>query len=113
MSGITFDVDMSKDAKVQLDDNKMFKGFGSDERRVSNIMINGKPIDMSAKYKTASIEYILLNQGNGYTMFTGEEVEMKEHLEDLDALASYLESMGGTMSEEYSDKSGQGRINIK
>ena len=112
VSGITFDVDFSVPTQVILDENDMFTGFRSDERRVSNIMINGEPLDPDREYEVASIEYILFNQGNGFTMFTGDRVEMDNYIEDIDALIDYMQSLGGKVPEDYANVSGQGRINI-
>lgn len=112
VSGITFDVDLDKDAKVKLDESGMFVGFDSDERRVSNVKINGEDLDPKREYLTAGNTYILANQGNGYTMFNGEEVALDRYVEDEMALSEYLESMGGKMSDEYKDPDGQGRIHF-
>ncbi|MBO4266671.1 MAG: bifunctional metallophosphatase/5'-nucleotidase [Lachnospiraceae bacterium] len=113
VSGITFDVDLGVPSPVKLDSNKMFEGFASDERRVSNIMINGEPLEPDREYEVASIEYILFNQGNGFTMFTGDRADMGRCIEDIDALIEYMQSMNGKVSEDYADISGQGRIHIK
>lgn len=110
VSGVTFDVDLDKNANVQLDDNGMFQSFGSEERRVSNIMVNGEPLDPDRKYTAVSSEYIFLNQGNGYTMFNGEVLEMDREIQDVSALEEYLRSMGGKMPEDYQDPDGQERI---
>ncbi|MBR4718932.1 MAG: bifunctional metallophosphatase/5'-nucleotidase [Lachnospiraceae bacterium] len=112
VSGITFDVDMSKNARVKLDDSRMFEGFDSDERRVKNIMINGEPLDPDRKYQVASIGFILFNKGNGYTMFNGEKIELDRYIEDITALKEYLASMDGRMSEDYKDQKGQDRMHF-
>ncbi|MCR5487054.1 MAG: bifunctional metallophosphatase/5'-nucleotidase [Lachnospiraceae bacterium] len=112
VSGLTFDVDLDKDPQVQRDTEGMFTGFGSEERRVSNIKVNGEDLDPEKTYLTASIEYLLGQCGNGYSMFTGEKEEMEGFLDDLSSLIRYLESMGGKVSEEYADENGQGRIHF-
>lgn len=112
VSGITFDVDLDKDAKVKLDSEGLFVGFESDERRVSNVKINGEDLDPEKEYDTASITYILKSKGNGYTMFEGEEVKLDRYIEDSTALKEYFESMGGKLSDEYSDPEGQERIHF-
>ena len=113
VSGITFDVDYDVKSQVKLDDNKMFAGFAGDDRRVSNIMVGDEPLDPSKEYEVASIEYILFNQGNGYSMFTGDRVELDGYIEDIDALIQYLDSMKGKVSEEYAEVSGRERIHVK
>ena len=112
VSGMTFDVDLGVESQAKLDENGMFDGFSGDERRVSNICIDGKPIDPEKEYSVASIEYILFNQGNGYTMFTGERVDLGRYLEDIDSLIEYMESLSGEVPKDYADVGGQGRIRI-
>lgn len=112
VSGISFNVDTSKDAGVKLDKEGMFAGFDKDRRRVSNVKINGESLDPDKKYKAASIRYILLNKGNGYTMFGGDKEDLDRYLEDITALREYLASMDGKISEDYRDPEGQGRIDF-
>ena len=112
VSGITFDVDLSVDSQAKVDEDGMFAGFSGDKRRVSNILVNGEALDPAKEYDVASIEYILFNQGNGYTMFTGDRVDLTRYLEDIDSLIEYVESMDGVVSEDYSDPAGQGRIHF-
>ncbi len=112
VSGMTFDVDLSVKPQVKLDEDGMFDGFVSDDRRVSNICIDGKPIDPKKEYSVASIEYILFNQGNGYAMFTGDRIDLGRYLEDIDSLIEYMKSLNGEVPKDYADVGGQGRIRI-
>ena len=112
VSGMTFDVDLSVKSQVKLDEDGMFDGFVSDDRRVSNICIDGKPIDPKKEYSVASIEYILFNQGNGYAMFTGDRIDLGRYLEDIDSLIEYMKSLNGEVPNDYADVGGQGRIRI-
>ncbi len=110
VSGITFDADLSVPSRVNTDDNGMFIGYDGDERRVSNVKVNGEPLDPDRSYSVASIDYLLLNNGNGYTMFTGEAVDPGRYVDDIQAVSEYAESMNGKISEKYADPNGQGRI---
>lgn len=112
VSGITFDVDLDKDAKVKKDELGMFAGFGSDERRVSNVKVNGEALDLKKEYKAASNKYILFQKGNGFTMFEGEKVDLGRYVEDAQVLIEYLDSLGGKVPEEYRDPEGQERIHF-
>lgn len=113
VSGITFDVDLDQNAQAKLDQNGMFEGFESDERRVSNIMVGGEPLDLEREYTVGGIKYILMEQGDGNTVFDGAEVvDIGRHIEDVDALAEYLSTLGGTVPEEYADRYGQERIHF-
>ena len=111
VSGITFDVDPSVKTPVTVNDSQEFVSIDG-PRRVSNIKINGEPIDPDRYYKCASNDYILQNGGNGYNMFTGEMTDVGKVMTDLDSLKEYLEHLGGVIPAEYSDEDGQGRINF-
>lgn len=113
VSGISFDLDLDKNAQVQIDNNGMFESFGSEERRVSNIKVNGEPLDPDREYILGGTLYVLQQQGGGNTFFDGAEpVDIGRNILDIDAVAEYLESMGGTVSEEYADRYGQERIHF-
>lgn len=113
VSGISFDLDLDKNAQVQVDKNGMFEGFGSEERRVSNIKVNGEPLDPEREYTLGGTLYVLEQQGCGITSFDGAEpVDIGRNILDIDAVAEYLGSMGGTVSEEYADRYGQERIHF-
>lgn len=110
VSGITFDVDTNVQSQVILDENGMFNGFNGAERRVSNIKVNDEPLDPDREYEIASIDYILFNNGNGYTMFKGDRVDLERYIEDIDALIEYTQSFNGEIPDEYRNIEGQGRI---
>ncbi len=113
VSGITFDIDLDKNAQVKRDENSMFVGFESDERRVSNIMVGGEPLDPEREYTVGGLKYNLVSQGDGYTMFDGAEVvELDRYIEDVEALVEYMKTMNGTVSEDYADRFGQERIHF-
>lgn len=113
VSGVTFDVDENIPTPVETDSSGFFVSVGEGERRVSNIMINGKPLESDRLYKCASNNYIIENNGNGYTMFTGDIITLDRIVIDVDALKEFITSFGGKVPEEYSDGYGQGRISFK
>lgn len=125
VSGITFDVDLDKDAQVQRDENRLFVGFGSDERRVSNIMVGGEPLDSDKEYTVAGTKFVLKEQGDGFTSFAdGEMADMHPADQDMfgysqgaviidvDVIAQYLSTMGEKVSDDYADRYGQERIHF-
>ena len=57
VSGCTFDVDTSFNSTVETDPDGMFIKVGG-KRRVSNVKINGKPLNLSAKYNLSSSDFI-------------------------------------------------------
>ena len=111
VSGITFDIDPSVESSVKVDEKQEFISIYG-PRRVSNIKINGEPIDYERYYSCASNEYILKNGGYGYNMFKGDMIDMGRVITDADSLKEYLEYLGGSMPAEYSDEDGQGRMNF-
>ena len=113
VSGVTFDVDVSVESPVVTDEEGAFVRVGEGPRRVSNIMVNGEPLDLERVYKCASTDYIIENEGNGYTMFKGDLIKVEDNIVDADATKKYLLSLGGVVPARYSDPEGQGRINMK
>ena len=113
VSGMSFTVDTSIPSGVELDEKGNFVRVNG-SYRVQDLMIGGKPVDLSASYKVASHNYMLLSGGDGMTMFTGCSVLMRDITTDVDALYTYInQDLGGVIGEEYADPRGQGRITIR
>lgn len=113
VSGMSFTVDTSIPSDVELDEKGNFVRVNG-SYRVQDLMIGGKPVDLSAVYKVASHNYMLLSGGDGMTMFTGCNVLMRDITTDVDALYTYInQDLGGVIGEEYADPRGQGRITIR
>jgi 2',3'-cyclic-nucleotide 2'-phosphodiesterase (5'-nucleotidase family) len=90
----------------------MFVGIEGD-RRVKNVKIGDKDLDPNATYTLASHNYMLLNHGDGYTMFDGAPLLQDSVKLDNQVLIDYItETLGGTIGEAYDDPYGQGRIVI-
>ncbi len=113
VSGLTFDVDVDVSSGVVVDDMGMFVGIEGDSRRVSNVMVNGEPLDPARQYTLGGISYTLLNSGDGYTMFSDCEILLSSSITDNRMLVEYItDKLVGVISEDYSDPYGQGRINF-
>ena len=112
VSGITYDVDTKVASPCTEDKEGLMTGISGD-RRVSNIMVDGKPIDLKKTYTVAGNEYTLINNGDGLTAFNGCKVVAEDAGLDNQLLIDYIvESLGGTIGKDYSDPRGQGRIVI-
>ncbi len=115
VSGIKFNVNTSIESTVTLDENDLFTGI-TGERRVSGVEILNQetgeyePIDVNASYTIASLEYLLKENGSGYTMFDDATMINDSEVLDTQAVENYIEALGGTIGEEYAAP--QGRINI-
>lgn len=112
VSGISFTIDLTVESSCTADKNGMFTGVAG-ERRVKDVLVGGEPIDLEKLYLVGGTDYFMLNHGGGNTAFDGAEVVLEEVKADNEALADYLvDTLGGTVSDDYSDPYGQGRITI-
>lgn len=115
LSGMKVVIDTSIPSGVKLDENGMFSGVEG-ERRVKEVyVLNGEtgeyePLSDSKTYTVASINYILLQGGDGFNMFMNNEVITSEAASDLQAVIEYLELSGGNIDERYFAT--EGRITV-
>ena len=112
VSGLSYEIHSYIDSPCKSDENSMFAGIEG-ERRVQNVLVDGKPIDPEATYTLASHDYMLLNNGDGYTMFDGAPLLQDRVKLDNQVLIDYItETLKGVIGEEYEDLTGEGRIVI-
>ena len=110
VSGLTYEIDVNVPTPCKSVDGVMTGIEG--ERRVRNVMVDGKPIDPAVLYTVASTDYWLLGHGDGYTAFDGAEVIQEFTKLDNQALIDYIvDTLGGNTSD-YEDPYGHGRITI-
>ncbi len=112
VSGLTYEIDTTVDDPCSADAEGHMTGI-SGERRVSNVLVNGEPIDPDATYTVGSQSFTLLDNGDGFTCFDGCKVIYPEVCIDNQALIDYMTkhlTEGG--GSEYSDPYGEGRIVI-
>ena len=88
VSGITYDVNTSISTPVVTDSDGMFLNIKG-ERRVSNVKVNGKNLDINKNYTISASEYIL-NGGDGYTMLSRFPIIQESIFTDSDALIYYI-----------------------
>ncbi|MDO4453880.1 MAG: bifunctional UDP-sugar hydrolase/5'-nucleotidase [Eubacteriales bacterium] len=112
VSGISYTINSSIPSSVKLDDKGNFTGVEGDYR-VTDIKVNGEPLDLEKTYTLASHSYMLKSCGDGMTMFEGCNIIQDDIAVDVDVLSNYLsEALGGTVSDSYANPSGDGRISI-
>lgn len=110
VSGITYEIDTGIASSVKLDDKNMFVSVDG-ARRVKNVQIGGKALDPTKKYTVASHNYLLKFNGDGYTMFSDNNILLNEIMIDNQVLITYIRDyLGGTVGDKYSEPYGQGRI---
>ena len=113
VSGLTFEVDTSIPSGVKRDEKNMFVGVEGD-RRVSNVLVGGEPIDPEKTYTVASHNYLLHNGGDGYTIFQNCTFTQESVMLDNQVLITYItEGLNGVVGEQYANPYGEGRITAK
>ena len=112
ISGISFRFDPTIVSPCVQDDNGMFDHITPDiPRRVQSVMVNGEPLDLQKTYRLAGIDYLLLNDGDGYTMFRNSTVVAMDSQKADQILIEYItHNLNGTIGEEYANPYGQERI---
>ena len=112
VAGLTCTVNTAIDSPVVRNDQGEFVKVEG-QRRVSDILIGGEPIDPAKTYQLASHNYMLKNGGDGYAMFGKDNVKLirDEVLIDNQVLINYIvDDLGGVVGEAYAQP--QGRVNI-
>ena len=112
VSGLSYEIHSYLPDPCKVDENTLCAGIEG-ERRVKNVLVGGEPIDPEATYTLASHDYMLLNNGDGYTAFEGAKLLQDRVKIDNQVLIDYItEDLGGVIGEEYEDLTGAGRIVI-
>lgn len=110
-SGLTYDINTDVVPSVKVDENGMFVSVDG-TYRVQNVKVAGQALDVKKTYTLAIDDCYYSDIYDGMTMFQGSKaiVGPEDGKIDVDLVISYLESMGGKVSEDYKDVNGQGRI---
>nr|MCR5627763.1 5'-nucleotidase C-terminal domain-containing protein [Lachnospiraceae bacterium] len=112
VSGLTYEIDPSIPDPCKKNSEDAFVGIEG-ERRVKNVKVGDEPIDLKKTYTLAGVEFMLFENGDGYTMFDGAKVLQQGSILDIQALINYmLAQPNETVGEEYADPYGNGRITI-
>lgn len=110
VSGMSYTIDTTVASTVETDENGAFIKVAGD-RRVKDVKVGGAAIDPAKTYTVASTLYILMEGGDGFTMFKGGKDVTKGSIIDSDALIQYLEKdLKGTIGQQYAKT--EGRIGI-
>lgn len=112
VSGLTYELHTYIEPTCKQTDKGMFDGVEG-EYRVKNVMINGEPLDLEKEYTVASHNYLLKSGGDGSCMFIGDELLLDEIKLDYETVIDYiLNTLGGSVGEEYAEIWGQGRMTV-
>lgn len=107
VSGILFDLDLSVKANFVNPESENFNGVNGGVRRLSNVRVLNQqtmqyePIKPNARYKVASIDYMLKNHGcNG--MLDGGTLIADDRMIDTQLIEEYItQRLNGVISEDY------------
>ena len=115
VAGLTYEVDPSVPTPCVGDSDSMFVRVEENaERRVRNVQVGGEALDPEKNYRLSGINYMILKHGDGYTMFDGCTVVMKDIILDNQALINYFKKLTvDDLNEKYGNPYGDGRIVIE
>ena len=97
VSGLKYQINASIPDTTQSDDNGIWTGGPTGEYRVSNVQVKNRetdqyePLDLDKHYAVGGINYTLRNMGDGFAMFTGENI-VDGVAVDYMALEEYIQS---------------------
>ena len=114
-SGLKIVVDGSLETSVKRDSVGNFKSV-SGKRKVLDVQVekNGKyvPLDTAAEYLVASVDYILQDAGDGYSMFSDSNIVDDAGLTLVEIVADYLQGeLNGKIPERNTKP--EGRLTVK
>lgn len=99
VAGLSYTIDASVDNRVDTDQNGLFKGVTGDYK-VKDVKIYNRAsgtyedIDLNREYTIGGSNYILRNEGNGLSMFSGDSLLVDFVGLDYVILAEYIKSFG-------------------
>ena len=110
VSGLEFTVDLNIESSIETNEFGDFEKVAGD-RRVSSVLVDGKPLDPEAIYTITASEY-LLTGGDHYTMFSRDaNITGTTQMTDNTLLAEYIEkNLNGVIPENY--KNEENRIHV-
>jgi len=112
VSGLTYEIHSEVPSPCVGDASGMFLRTEGPSR-VQNVMVGGQPLDLGKTYTLAGHNFMLLDSGDGYTMFSGAPLLLDRVKQDNQVLIDYItDTLGGAIGSEYADPYGQGRIVI-
>lgn len=113
-SNLSYDIKAWVETPVVTDGNGSFlRVEEGKERRVTNVLLNGSPIDPASSYTVVGSKYVLVDGGDGYTMFKNYNTVNLPAV-DYELLIEYFtETLDGKITaEQYGNPEGDGRIKI-
>lgn len=113
VAGLSYTINSRVPSSIELDDKGNFlRVVGA--RRVENVLVAGKPLDVNKMYTLGGTSYMLKSAGDGMTMFKGAKILQDAVMTDADAILEYIQNhLNAKIGEQYANAYGDGRITIK
>ena len=113
-SGIEYTINTAIPTPARFNENKEFVKLEG-EHRVTDVKVNGEPLDVNKTYTLGGHNYMLINGGDGYTVFRGCKILAQEVAIDNEVLIKYITgTLNGVVGADsiYANPTGAGRIKI-
>ena len=113
-SGIEYTINTAIPTPARFNENKEFVKLEG-EHRVTDVKVNGEPLDVNKTYTLGGHNYMLINGGDGYTVFKGSKILAQEVAIDNEVLIKYITgTLNGVVAADsiYANPTGAGRIKI-
>ena len=114
VSGIEYTINTAIPTPARFNENKEFEKLEG-EHRVTDVKVNGEPLDVNKTYTLGGHNYMLINGGDGYTVFKGSKILAQEVAIDNEVLIKYITgTLNGVVGADsiYANPTGAGRIKI-
>lgn len=114
VSGIEYTINTAIPTPARFNENKEFVKLEG-EHRVTDVKVNGEPLDVNKTYTLGGHNYMLINGGDGYTVFRGCKILAQEVAIDNEVLIKYITgTLNGVVGADsiYANPTGAGRIKI-
>ena len=114
VSGIEYTINTAIPTPARFNENKEFVKLEG-EHRVTDVKVNGEPLDVNKTYTLGGHNYMLINGGDGYTVFKGSKILAQEVAIDNEVLIKYITgTLNGVVAADsiYANPTGAGRIKI-
>ncbi len=92
VAGLTYTINGKIPSPVKINELQMLEAIEG-ERRVSNVKVNGEPLDPAKTYKVVGTSYVLLAHGDGH-QFKGAKMIEADYEVACDSLVHYIKSLG-------------------
>ena len=115
VSGLEYTINTYIPTPARFDEKKNFVKLEG-EHRVTDVKIGGQPLDVNKTYTLGGHNYMLIDGGDGFTVFKGSKILAQEVAIDNEVLIKYIrDTLNGVVAADsvYANPTGAGRITIK